>query len=249
MAEPVPVKRWKTGYFVLGGFGSLVVLGIALLVISALSVKEGTEFSPDDFTQRKFSYAKVEWLGWTPRGIIHISTTTDFQQKLVSSGFVKLSGRQNKVWHLVEDSVSDLDSPDFDARILINYMKSSHLQDWSFKRKNKSKSKVLWPAVATLARNNAYWGISDLIELTNQTNSFSDAEFKAIVEKRLSENLALAGSSQLENEDFEAAESSLTAAISVKPTAELLRNRAKVYDSLEKTTLAEKDRQAAKLLD
>ena len=128
-------------------------------------------------------------------------------------------------------------------------MKSSHLQDWSFKRKNKSKSKVLWPAVATLARNNAYWGISDLIELTNQTNSFSDAEFKAIVEKRLSENLALAGSSQLENEDFEAAESSLTAAISVKPTAELLRNRAKVYDSLEKTTLAEKDRQAAKLLD
>ena len=249
MAEPkVTGSRWKTSHIALFAIGSLVVLGLGFLVMVAGSEKSGVEFCPDDFTQREFSYAKIGWLDWTVRGITYENETSDFQRFLVSGGWVKRSGRTPKVWHLVEDSVSDPNSPDFDAQILINYLDSDYWEKWTTDRRNKSKAQQLWSAVATLARNNAYWAIPDLMDLASKQSSLSDAEFKAEIEKQLVDGLVLCGNSRLESEDFEAAIDSFSDAISVKETADVLKSRAQAYDEMNEFVLATKDRNAAKQL-
>lgn len=244
----VTKTRWKTSQIVVIVIVSLIFLGIALLVLAANSQKSGVEFCPDDFSQREFFYAKIGWLNWTIQGITYDNTTSDFQQKLTSGGWIKPSGRTPKVWHLVEDSVSDPNSADFDSKILISYLDSDYWKEWTGSKKNKAKAKELWPAVATLARNNAYWAIPDLMDLGCKQSSISDTEFKAEIESRLFDGLVLCANSQLEQEDFEAAIQSFSDAISIKQTAEVLENRAQAYEKSDNLDLAAKDRQEAKRL-
>lgn len=249
MAEPeVTGTRWKTSQIIAIAIGILVVLGLVFLVLVAGSGKSGVEFCPDDFTQREFFYAKIGWLNWTVRGITYENDTSDFQRFLIAGGWIKSSGRTPKVWHLVEDSVSDPKSPDFDAQILIRYLESDYWLEWTDDKQNKAKAQQLWPAVATLARNNAYWAIPDLMDLGCKQGSLSDAKFKSEIEKRLVDGLTRCGNSQLELEDFKAAIDSFSDAISIKETAELLNSRAQAYEETDDLALAKKDRNAAKQL-
>lgn len=245
MAEEIRGSRKKTRWIV-GSLIVLVTVPIAFIIIIAMSIKQGVEFSPDDFSVRHFSYTRVEWLNWNVSKIAYEDMSTSFHQDLVLDGWVKPVTAKPKTWHLVSDSVSDENSPDFDASILADYLKMPFWEDWNEDAKNKAKAKALWPAVAVLARNYAYWAIPDLMDLVINQKSLTDSQFKTDIKTKVVLALSQNGDLKMSNKDYEGAEKSYTSALEYEVTSALLIARAKAYDELDEPDLATADRQAAK---
>ena len=239
--NPVRRKRsWAIALLVM-----LIAVPIGFLVLYLNSAKSGSEFSPDDFTHRDFSYTKVDWLNWTLSGIQREDRTSDFQRSLVQEGWIKPVSNSEKKWDLIADSVTKTESNDFDASILVKYLKMPFWKDWNADANNKRKAKTLWPAVASLARNYAYWAIPDLMDLVIGKAGLSDQGFDVKVSQIVSEALLQNAFQLIEEENFDSAERSLSAAIDYRTSKKLLETRASVYEQLGQSDLAEADRTAA----
>ena len=228
--------------WILGILGFLLVLPIVYTIAVAQSVKEGIEFSPDDFQTRHFEYKRIDWLNLTISGIQYVDTTSSFQQSLIDDTWIKPTGNQKKTWHLVVDSVTIGDSPDFDARILYDYLKMPVWSDWNSNKKNLKKAKSLWPAVATLARNYVYWAIPDLMDLAINQKSLSDKMFIDQVNQISAQALLQDSKVKLADGDHERAKKSIDAAVTFMETEEILAIRTQVQDELANSDSANADR-------
>lgn len=225
----------------------LIVGFMALVIAMGTAGKEGVEFSPDNFQTREFSYGRIEWLDMTTSRLQHNDTTTSLQRSLINDNLITATNTSNPTWHLVSDSetANQGDSSDFDARILHNYLRMPFWDDWNLEKKNAVKAKAMWPAVASLARNYAYWAIPDVMDLALHQSSLSDQEFVDQVDEISVQALLQNANMHRENGDMQEAERSLDAAVNFKKTAEVLTVRAKVYDKLGKPRLAAADRKLA----
>lgn len=226
----------------------LLALPICVVMIFGFSGKEGTEFSPSDFSSRRFSYSRIEWLNLTLRGIRYQDTTSSLQQSLIDDGWIKPVIKTSKTWHLVSDSVTPGESPDFDAKILSDYLEMPFWEEWNLESANRKKAGSLWPAVATLARNYAYWAIPDLMDLAIDHQEYSDTEFITQIHSISSEALLHRGQALVGESSWEAAETAFSDGLRFKKTGPLYQGRAKVYDQLNKSDSAAADRKSASQL-
>ncbi len=250
MPEQNTQSRSNLGWFTkiqllrisLGILAPLIFFGVVFTV--GTMEKRGVEFSPDDFTTRSFSYGKIEWLNWTVSGLEHQDHTTLLQQSLVPN-WIQPVTNSKRTWHLVSDSVTRGNSPDFDAKILHDYLQMPFWEDWNAEAKNAIKAKALWPAVATLARNYVYWAIPDLMDLAINQESLSSDSFVLKVNEISVQALLQRGDLLRSDGELEEAEKSLNAAVEFKKTKEILTARADVYDELDKHDLAKADRELA----
>ena len=171
---------WLIPVLIISVFGLIA----GFIVLSISGNMEGREFSPDDFSIRKFTYNKVPFFDW----VISPKETSDqtgaLQADLVNLGFLP-STAVAKNWYLISElNVStSLLPPECDARFLTHYLElqdSSGMLvfvDWNEKHPNLAQ--VFWPHVIEMARQESYLKIPKIMEfaLTNYSknpNEFSD---------------------------------------------------------------------------
>lgn len=161
------VKRfWLTTAILVAPF---LLIGIFILIISviALGTVSGTEFSPDDFSRRDFSYIRIPLLKWTVQGIDYEDVTSQIELSLVQDGFI---APQNPLsWHLCNEGNLLVQPNEADARLLVNLLNLPIDVDgyrYYWKKWNDDQpelARVFWPVIADMARDEMYLAIPDIM--------------------------------------------------------------------------------------
>lgn len=131
--------------------------------------RTGEEFSPDDFSRRRFSYVRPDWLPITFSGIRYETTTGPVSRTLLVDGLLVPRQGSEKHWDLVEDNRMPTDSTAYDAKILCRYLDlvdidGQHVfERWSMNHADHAA--IFWPEVARLARAGRYQDVPRLMEL------------------------------------------------------------------------------------
>lgn len=126
----------------------------------------GVEFSPDDFSQRSFSYTRLPWLKWTVSG----KRYQELQPKIDLVGEGLITPQPVKNWHLVSEDQQTKQPAESDARFLVDLLDLYCPQDFSnvwlkWNEKYPDLAKVFWPIIAELARDELYLAIPEFIEM------------------------------------------------------------------------------------
>ncbi len=149
----------------------VVLLSLFILFLSAYSngMTTGNEISPDDFSQRRFSYCRAAWLPFTFVGLSQTSTTLPFVTQMNVDGLLAPVPVGVKNWHLVDDNHMPADSNAYDACILSRYLEmkaeDSVTYFWeAWNTKSPKKAAIVWPLVAQLARAKRYYLIPLILD-------------------------------------------------------------------------------------
>jgi hypothetical protein len=159
-------SNWKSRLLI----GLLIFLLIGTLFFLTLlssSFVAGEEFSPDDFSRRRFHYFQLPLVKWVIRGIDYEDCTSDMERSLSTEGWI--SSTPPTIWHLSRDGSGLLQPAESDARFLVDLLnlKSQQpeyvffWQEWN--EKYPALAGVLWPLVANLARDEMYLAIPELM--------------------------------------------------------------------------------------
>ena len=249
---------YRTSKFLKITLISLVLLTpVFLLVVFGMGHTSGEEFSPDDFSRRRFSYNRVPFFKWTLIGKEFVDTTPALEQVMLSNGLIPPVSNNPQNWHLSSDSgssLSEYESHDCDARFLVGYLDllneegKSYWDSWN--DKHPLTAKIFWPIVADLARHEMYLAIPDIMRSAMSFESDDAESFQFMIDSLAAQAyLDLATIDQQENRNDRAVER-LTRSLEIKPTKAAYLLRADVLESTGKTPAALEDRDAAdKLVD
>lgn len=161
-------KGWLGRAGCVGGLVLLIAFPIGLLLLSGYSLVIGEEFSPQTFETRRFTYSRLPWFG-TPLSRRTVTDSTAVpQQLLLSQGLVVDPGGEPR-WDLVSDNWQPEHSADFDAAILVGYLRMGNPDGedyWpAWNDANPDHAQVLWPLVAELAREDLYLVLPPLFRI------------------------------------------------------------------------------------
>ena len=190
------------------GLFLLTAIPIGLIVVLMYGLVNGSEFSPDDFTRRDFSYYRVPWVGWTLSGIQYDDITPELGQTLTTLGFVKRPKSvpdEPKTWHLYYDAAVP-NSYACDARFLTSYL---DFTDWDstsatstpfwikWNEQFPESAKIFWPTVADLARNEMYLIIPDVMRFAMNVTEDQPGSFQTDLNRLTRAGWITSGESKL----------------------------------------------------
>lgn len=235
------------------------ILSIVLLCIPAgiyLYVSgwvSGVEFSPDDFSRRSFHYNEMPFFGVSVRGISYDDSTPVFEQTLLNDGLIVDPNRPVKRWHLVSDSWSDIDSPDFDARLLCQFLDlRNELSESVWIKWNEDHpefAKEFWPVIATLARENLYLDVSELMLKAEGLGKSDVDEFRQFMLDWSIAALNKKANSLLTDGESVSAVEVYTRSIEIEPRREALLARSQCYFEIGETEKGDQDTAAIEKLN
>ena len=173
-------------------FGVSVVVIVPFLFFLTIGGSiQGEEFSPDDFSRRRFTYNVAPLFGWRLQGIQYDDKTPVLEQTLLTNGYLGKNAAKtaaNKRWHLVYDNGSNLESRDFDARLLIRFLDLNDGKHESFWMKwNDDRPDLadeFWPVVAEMARNYLYVDLTDIMARATKLSDSQVEDFRAYMKER-----------------------------------------------------------------
>lgn len=160
------------------GFGLLVLLLSGIVIVYGVlwfGTVNGEEFSPDSFKRRRFAYIQLPLLGFQITPIRHTDETNDLEKYLSAEQLYPKAEKAQSRWDLVHGSQGVGSATQGDARILCLYLDT--LNDdgdelwlkWS--EDNAELAKVLWSAVAKVARDELYSFVPGLFVLARTAES------------------------------------------------------------------------------
>jgi hypothetical protein len=216
----------------------LATIPIGLIVFATRGYVSGSEFSPDDFTRRHFSYQQLPWLNWTISGIEYNDVTPELEQSLMKNGLIERRvppTGQSKTWHLFWDARVP-DSHGCDARFLTSYLDFS---DWdattatskpywlTWNEAHPDSAKVFWPTIADLARNEMYLVIPTIMRFAMDQSDDDAALFQTELNTFVQQGWFNVGETQLRKGDFGLAVKCLLRAkqLNASDEIEMLLNR------------------------
>ena len=178
-----------------------VYLLVLLLVVLPLLIAEfygcsvsGREFSPDDFTVRKFYYRRSPLSGAVRSG--RRNTIQEYCDSIVADGHITVINSNPKKWDLCSEDMqfSSKLSKDFDARFLTHFL-NYNTDQWN--TAYPELAAVLWPEVATMARKGLYLYLPEILlaaipENYNEGDDRSVEEFKSDIKTKFAEAYRLA---------------------------------------------------------
>ena len=208
------MSRFK--YFIIAS-GSVLAIGIALLMYLNLWCSySGTEFSPDDFTIRHFSYQYEPLTDWVVSGRKFEKDYSHSMPDLVTDNFIKPVFKKEKTWHLIEDNGRYLRgySVDSDARFLINFLAlydENYENKWTvWNSEHPNLAPVLWPLIAEMARDKIYLTVGDVLMFALDSEQTDPKQFKTDLHQKVAKAYLKLGKIDFENNDFESAEYRVT---------------------------------------
>jgi hypothetical protein len=178
---------------IIGVVSMFVITPIGFLVLFFSAFVEGEEFSPDDFSRRKFHYVQLPGLKWVLHGIEYRDVTSDMELSLGTEGWISTSPAQT--WHLCRESFGTQPA-EADARFLVELLnlKSQKVefvyywQEWNDRYGDLAK--VFWPLVADLARDEMYLVIPEFMQLAMDVDASSVKPSVETFENQLHDFLA-----------------------------------------------------------
>ncbi len=226
--------------------GCAIPFGIFLFWFGNIS---GEEFSPDDFTRRRFHYNKMPLFGIVVQGIKYDDTTPVFEQTLFADGFLGKTTNGNQAWHLISDNTSDQDSPDFDAKYLTAYLDlvdDTNISIWDqWNRKYPNLAVEFWPIIAGLARESLYLDASDLMlnAMSLQPSDLSTFEYE--LKKKAVAALKAKADQAMSDQNYQDAVRLHSRVIEIEPNRESFLSRANGYKNLGDEEKYRSDKKAA----
>lgn len=167
-------KKKQNGrlFVILLVIATIILVPATLQILSIYGEKSGVEFSPDDFTFRRFDYCKLPVINWTRRGIKYSKLDNGTAEMLVVDDWIRPTGRTPQRWHLVSESGSSIStsasSKECDARFLTRYFDMTdsdgvnRVVNWT--DENPESAKFFWPLIAEMSRDSLYLQIPEVIE-------------------------------------------------------------------------------------
>lgn len=195
VAAPRAARRpWPKGvvYALWSILGLLAVTLLVFLLTLWFGGVHGTEFSPQTFERRSYSFYELPVIGIQVTAIRHDDLSGTAETFLTSNKYVAVppaGGPQD--WHIIVGSRGTKMFRKGDASILMQYLDSRDAGDYhrwvKWSEDNPKLAKVFWPAVQRLAGHDLYIFIPDLFLLAKQ---HSDAvKLQAAIDKLVAEKL------------------------------------------------------------
>ncbi|MGE0756383.1 MAG: hypothetical protein AB7F89_16470 [Pirellulaceae bacterium] len=228
---------------------SLGFIGYSVLMFGSV---EGEEFDADSFTRREFRYHEVPLLGWQVSPVWRQDITNDLESYLKSAKLIGISATQAPQWDLVIARRGGLSRnsnllSQGNARILCQYLDAQDDEkqrvwlQWSKERPELAK--IVWPAVAHLARQELYIFVPDLLVLARGATDATHLQQR--MNAHLVDRYIAFGQAQQQLSNHQAAIELFTEALALFPSsAEALVGRAKSL-----TTLGMNDKASADLVE
>ncbi|QEG25275.1 hypothetical protein [Mariniblastus fucicola] len=198
-------KKQRNGrlFVIITVISTIIIVPLTYAILSAYGEKSGIEFSPDDFSMRRFNYCNFPIVNWTRRGIKYTDVENGTALMLIDDDWIRETGRTPKRWHLVSENGGNFSttrkiSADCDARFLTNYFDLSNNEGEIYVSKwtddNPDSAKIFWPLIAEMARDDLYLPIPELIEFVlDYPDPDKDDEFPVKLRKRVADAWYQAG--------------------------------------------------------
>jgi hypothetical protein len=186
-------RRWPR-WLVICAWSLMGLLASSLMVLIATLTfggVHGTEFCPQTFDRRSYSYYELPIVRIQVTGERHEDLTGATEVFLTSKKYITpaASGRQD--WHvLVGSRGSKLRQPG-DAGLLITYLDAMDSKDehrWArWSEDHADLAKVFWPAVQELALHDKYIFVPDLFDLAKSISEA--AQLKKELDRLVAEKM------------------------------------------------------------
>ena len=245
----------KPGKILLFGFlglvATLIFSGIGLLVLFIVGQESGREFSPDTFATRSYYRCKLPLIGWEPFPLTHREDTSFVADYLLTKNLLPpTAGPQTWVTVTNNKGIKYLE-----AELLINLLEENNgsynnyfWHDWSVE--HPEMAQILWPQIASLARDSMFWAVVELTEIARYADSNGDdlQKFQEQTDTFMGEVYFEAAEQELVESNPELALERITKSIDYHPTSASLLKRAALNDRLGNREAAQQDTLRARKL-
>ena len=238
-SSPPRSKRWLA----IAGWSLLAVLGATLLVFIAtvtFGAVHGTEFCPQTFERRSYSYYELPILGIQLTGERHEDLTGPTELEITSQKYIAPYAGAKKDWHVLVGSRGTRVRRPGNAGILMMYldaMDNENYHRWvAWSQDHQVQAHVLWPAVQRLALHELYVDVPDLFDLAKVIDY--PQELQQQLNQALAARLLRLGRRLQQRDNAAAAGKILDEALSLDPmSTEIQAARDEVQaESTEKTS-------------
>ncbi|MFG0267689.1 MAG: hypothetical protein ACF8AM_21435 [Rhodopirellula sp. JB055] len=194
----------------------------------------GTEFAPNHFQTRHFSFYEIPLVHWQITPIRRTSTTPETARYLTQSKILTMPNQIPDRWDLAELSHGMQESQPHDPALLLDHLRlmdggSPVWKQWS---KNHPKlAQQLWPTIAKLADRELYILIPRLMELARDVNDV--ATLKTTVADYLAEEYVSLIRDMRDAERDELADALLAEALEESPNNPELQSLKKDRSSVD----------------
>ncbi|MBC8353497.1 MAG: hypothetical protein H8E66_15980 [Planctomycetes bacterium] len=220
----------RIAFGILGLLLTGIVLVYAVLYFGSVT---GEEFSPDTFKRRKFSYLELPLFRVQISPTRRTDNTNDLEKYLVAQKLLATGAKPENRWDLVFGSQGVRYGFQGDARILCQYLDATNKDGdniwlkWS--EEHVEMAKVVWPAIAKVARQELYSFIPELFVLARSATT-PDQLQQSIDQTLADKYLMTAETFKALNEDDFAAELFAEALNHAPERTESLQGREKAID-------------------
>jgi hypothetical protein len=216
--SPRPWPRWLkiTGWSILGVLGATLLVFLATVMFGGV---HGTEFCPQTFERRSYSFYELPILHIQMTGERNDDLTGDTEKCITTNKFIPTPTSPKKDWHVLVGSRGTRLRRPGDAGILLQYLdaeESSNVYRWvAWSDKNNELAKVLWPAVQRLAIREMYVFLPEVFDLAKTATD--PKKFQADLDQFIAGKLLLLGRGLTEQKDAPGAVSALDEALALDP--------------------------------
>jgi hypothetical protein len=223
-------KRWLAvaGWSLLGLLGATLLVFIATVTFGAV---HGTEFCPQTFERRSYSYYELPVFGIQLTGERNEDLTGPTELEITSQKYVAPHTGAKKDWHVLVGSRGTSVRRPGNAGILMMYldaMDSESYHRWvGWSEAHQQQAHFLWPAVQRLAVHELYVDVPDLFDLAKLIDYPQELEQK--LNQTVAARLLVLGRRLQGREDQVAAVGVLDEALALDPmNTEIREARAEV---------------------
>ncbi len=206
------------------------LISIPIVIFGALiwfswGYRSGTEFSPDSFTRRTFTYNQDPVFGVVLVKKEYDDVTTPIELELIQDKWIQPVFRKDQRWHLIQDGQLDQQPSEADARFLTD-MLDLRTDDYEFfwtvwNNDYPKLAKVFWPVVAEMARDDMYLVIPDVMEFARSNKNQDLADFQQRLDAIKARSYRQLGKLDFDLGRFERAKERLEKANLISPDPEL----------------------------
>jgi hypothetical protein len=239
-AHPTASKSWPR-WVAIAGWSVLGILGVVLLVSVAtylFGAVHGTEFCPQTFERRSYSYYELPIVRVQITGEKHDDLTGATELHVTSQKLIAPLTAAKKDWHVLVGSRGTRVRRPGDAGILMQYldaMEGGNYHRWvRWSEEHDQLAKVFWPGVQQFALRELYVFMPDLFDLTKTVSD--PVALKQAIDTLLAQKLLLLAQRHSEQNDSAAAIKALDEALALDPeNAEIKGAREKAVSENSKT--------------
>jgi len=199
MSSPPAAPRVRRGNkwaarFTVAGLGLLMLAAGLVYVTVMLGHVEGEEIATETFQRRTFEYYQLPLIELQVSGITRVDSTGDVEEYLIKDKIIsvtkpKTPPDESLRWDLVSANRFGQVFSRGEAEILCHYLDSKNADgkftwvEWS--KKNPELAKIIWPAVVTVARQELYIFVPELLALA--ANATDPEALQMALDESLSE--------------------------------------------------------------